>query len=321
MELLLILTYVAICVGIFKLFRIPLNKWTVPTAFLGGVVLIGAILVLMNYNHPYSEISRSHFPTVPIVPEVTGQVIEVNARPNQIIEQGEPLLKLDPVPFEADVETLEASLLAAETDLERAKDLFASQSIAKRDLDLAQEQVDELTPQLEEARWMLENTVVRAPSRGFATQVTVRPGVMAAKLPLKPVMVFVPLEQRVFVAWFRQNSVLRLRPGNEAEVLFDGIPGKVFSAKIKQLLPAMAEGQLPASGALISGTTLTNIMPGRVGVELEVTDPDFEPYEELMPLGTFGQAAVYSHHAHHLAMIRKILLRMSSWLSYIYPMH
>ena len=144
---------------------------------------------------------------------------------------------------------------------------------------------------------------------------------MAAKLPLKPVMVFVPLEERVFVAWFRQNSVLRLRPGNEAEVVFDGIPGKVFSASIQQLLPAMAEGQLPANGALISGTTLTNMMPGRVGVVLEITDPEFEPYRELMPLGTFGQAAVYSHHAHHLAMIRKILLRMSSWLSYIYPMH
>jgi len=28
MDLLLILTYTAICVAIFKIFRIPLNKWT-----------------------------------------------------------------------------------------------------------------------------------------------------------------------------------------------------------------------------------------------------------------------------------------------------
>ena len=38
MDLLLILTYTAICVAIFKIFRIPLNKWTVPTAALGGVL-------------------------------------------------------------------------------------------------------------------------------------------------------------------------------------------------------------------------------------------------------------------------------------------
>ena len=39
MDLLLILTYTAICVGIFKIFKIPLNKWTVPTAVLGGVFI------------------------------------------------------------------------------------------------------------------------------------------------------------------------------------------------------------------------------------------------------------------------------------------
>jgi hypothetical protein len=32
MELLLILTYAAICVAVFKIFRNPVNKWTLPTA-------------------------------------------------------------------------------------------------------------------------------------------------------------------------------------------------------------------------------------------------------------------------------------------------
>lgn len=36
MDLLLILTYAAICIVIFKVFKIPLTKWTVPTAVLGG---------------------------------------------------------------------------------------------------------------------------------------------------------------------------------------------------------------------------------------------------------------------------------------------
>ncbi|MCB1810061.1 MAG: HlyD family secretion protein, partial [Candidatus Competibacteraceae bacterium] len=45
MDLLLIATYVGLCIIIFKVFRIPLNKWSVPTAFLGGVLLIGALLM------------------------------------------------------------------------------------------------------------------------------------------------------------------------------------------------------------------------------------------------------------------------------------
>ena len=32
MDLLLVLTYVAVCIAVFKIFKIPLNKWTVPTA-------------------------------------------------------------------------------------------------------------------------------------------------------------------------------------------------------------------------------------------------------------------------------------------------
>ncbi len=36
MELLLILIYVAFCVVIFKLFRIPVNQWSLSTAALGG---------------------------------------------------------------------------------------------------------------------------------------------------------------------------------------------------------------------------------------------------------------------------------------------
>ena len=64
MELLLIATYSAICVAVFKIFKIPVNKWTLPTAALGGIFMIGAILLIMNYNHPFTSycayLFRSH---------------------------------------------------------------------------------------------------------------------------------------------------------------------------------------------------------------------------------------------------------------------
>ena len=77
MELLLILTYAAICVAIFKIFRIPVNKWTLPTAALGGLFLIGLILLVMNYNHPFTDNARIYFATTPIMPDVKGRVIDV----------------------------------------------------------------------------------------------------------------------------------------------------------------------------------------------------------------------------------------------------
>ena len=66
METLLLLCYAALSIAIFKIFRIPLNKWTVPTAVLGGVVLIGALILGMNYNFPYTDIGKQVFRTVPV---------------------------------------------------------------------------------------------------------------------------------------------------------------------------------------------------------------------------------------------------------------
>ncbi|EDQ01108.1 secretion protein, HlyD family [Shewanella benthica KT99] len=114
MDLLLILTYTAICIAIFKIFNIPLNKWTVPTAILGGIFIVGALVLLMNYNHPYTPFAKEYFVTTPINPAVKGVVISVEVKPNTPIKKGEVLFRLDPTPFAAIVKQKRAALLAAE---------------------------------------------------------------------------------------------------------------------------------------------------------------------------------------------------------------
>ena len=51
MDLLIVLTYVAFAWAIFKIFRIPVNQWTLATAALGGVFIVAGLILLMNYNH------------------------------------------------------------------------------------------------------------------------------------------------------------------------------------------------------------------------------------------------------------------------------
>ena len=113
METLMILTYTAICIAIFKIFKIPLNKWTVPTAVLGGVIMLGTVLLLMNYNHPYTKVAQTFAVTTPIVPDVKGRVIEVPVQPNQPLKQGDVLFRIDPAPYQYEVERLEALLADA----------------------------------------------------------------------------------------------------------------------------------------------------------------------------------------------------------------
>ncbi|MDR8014532.1 HlyD family secretion protein [Ectopseudomonas guguanensis] len=319
MDLLLILTYTAICVAIFKIFKIPLNKWTVPTAVLGGIVLIGSLIFLMNYNHPYSEVTRSYFASTPIVPAVSGQVIEVPVLGNHMLEKGDVIFRIDPTPFENRVRSIRAQLVSAKGDQFRASELVKRNLGNRRDLDITTARVDDLQAQLNIAQFELDNTVVRAPTRGYVTQVVLRPGVYATKMPLRPSAIFVPHEEYAYVAWMRQNSQLRLTLGDSAEIALDGLPGQVFQARVKQVLPVIAEGQVQPSGNLVG---VTGPMPaGRVPVVLEITDPAFEPYKNLIPGGAYGQAALYSEHFPHVAILRKVLLRMAAWMNYIFPFH
>ncbi len=376
METLLLLTYTAICIFIFKVFKVPLNKWTIPTAALGGVILIGSTVLVMNYNHPYSYMARELFVTTPIVPAVGGIVISVDVEPNELVEKGTVLFRIDPRPYETvvrqkqallagsaeGVRELEAVVAAArarvvevtanrdrtlgvferyergfasgtfsEIDLENRRQLYLSDEgaleRAEADLDRAQiafeasidgenPEVARLQAELEQARYDLERTVVRAPTGGYVTQPLLRPGMMAMNMPLRPVMVFVHDEQAPLIVAFRQNSALRLRAGYEAEIVFPSIPGRVFRGVVARVLPNIGEAQVQASGNLLGTESFQSL--GRIAVVIDIVD-DLSEFE--LPTGSRAQVAVYSDHAEHVAIMRKILLRMTSWENYLYLDH
>src|SRR5262245_46466315 len=103
MGLVLILTYAAICVAIFKMFRIPLTNGPRPTALLGGIYLIGCSLLVMNYTHPSTKNAPIYFTPTPITPDVKGRVIEVPVKPNEILKARHVLFRIDPQHYEFEV--------------------------------------------------------------------------------------------------------------------------------------------------------------------------------------------------------------------------
>ncbi|QYJ85435.1 HlyD family secretion protein [Shewanella mesophila] len=377
MDLLLILTYTAICIAIFKAFKIPLNKWTVPTAILGGVFIVGALVLLMNYNHPYSPYAKEVFVSVPINPAVRGVVKEVNVKPNVPVKKGDVLFKLDPTPFEAIVMQKRAALAAAElevpqleaawqkakasveratADRDRTKSAFeryekgrkrggANSPFTELELDnkrqlymaseaqlmaakseelrvrLAYEsnvdgvntKVAGIKAELDKAVYDLEQTVVYAPTDGIVTQMALRPGIIAVPMPLRSVMSFIPDEEHYMAGAFWQNSLLRLKEGDEAEVILDGAPGEVFKGKVARVLPAMAEGELQSTGSLMPSRML--MQPGRVVVLIKIEGDEIK---HAFPLGAAGQIAIYTEHFSHVSVMRKVLLRMQGWLNYLY---
>jgi multidrug resistance efflux pump len=317
MDLLLILTYVALCILVFKVFRIPLNKWTVPTAVLGGIVMISTLVLVMNYNHPYSETLRQYYVTTPIIPEVRGRVIEVPVKGNERVKQGDILFKIDPRPFEDQLAGVRELLLAAQKDMARTETLMTNRAGSESSLEQSRARFADLQAKLLEAEFKLEQTIVRAPSDGYVTQLALRPGMMALPLATHAAMTFVHEEEGYFIGWFRQNSLLRLQPGYAAEVTLDGIPGTVFTGKVERVFPVIGEGQMRAQADILRFTQQQQ--PGRIAVAIRIDDPAFNPSQ--VPMGAFGQAAIYSDHFSHIGVMRKILLRMAGWMNYVFPVH
>ncbi|EOV8484566.1 HlyD family secretion protein [Klebsiella aerogenes] len=378
MDLLIILIYISFAWSIFRLFRIPVNQWTLATASLGGVFIVASLILLMNYNHPYTFTAQKAVISIPITPQVTGVVSEVTNKKNLLIEQGEVLFKLDPTRYQARVDKLQADLITATHHLDvlksqlteaqantirisaerdrlymdyqrylkgskakvnpfsesaidnarqnyLAQDAMVKASVAEQSqiqsqldsvLNGEQSQVASINAQLTEAKYNLSQTTVRAPSNGYITQVLISPGTYAAALPLRPVMVFIPEQKRLIVAQFRQNSLLRLKPGDVAEVVFNALPGQIFKGKLTSILPVVPGGSYQAQGVLQS----LSIVPGKDGV-MATIELESNTAIDSLPDGIYAQVAVYSDHVSHLSVMRKVLLRMTSWMHYLYLDH
>ncbi len=385
MDILLILTYAAICIAIFKIFRIPINQWTVSTAVLGGIFLIAGLILLMSYNHPYSSDGRIYFTSAPVIPAVGGIVVDVPVKSDTPLKKGEVLFQIDPRPYQYAVDQKKASLaeaeqsvrqlkaamdaadsavVAAEADRDRAQENFESyrqilenstrktgtgavselEVENRRGLYLArvadvatataqaqqarlayEAQINGVNPtvarlkaELANAEFELDQTTVRAPSDGYVTQVFLRPGMMANPLPLRPVMVFINSEDRMLAAAFVQNSLQRVRVGDDAEVSFKAVPGKIFKAKVRAIIDVMAQGQLQPSGAILDPLAPERLQPGQTLARIDILE-DTSAYQ--LPGGVVADVAVYTDHWHHIAILRKVLLRMSSWMNFVFLEH
>ncbi|WP_028579905.1 HlyD family secretion protein [Desulfogranum japonicum] len=311
METLLILTYASVCWLIFKLFKIPVNKWSLTTVVLGGVIMMGTILAGMAYYHPASVTARSYYMTTPIVPNVRGTILDVKVKMNTPLKKGDVLCTIDPVPYQAEVDRITSQLHLAEKRLQQSLELKEAGAGNTFDVEQYQTDVADFKAQLDNAQFNLESTVIKAPTDGFVIHMRLRPGMMAVPVPLAPLMTFVHSDETYFIAGFSQQPMQNIKADNHAEVIFPGIPGRIFQAKVVRILDALAEGQLQPSGTMMSINP--NLPQGLIPIVIKIED-DMSNF--FVPMGASCTVAVYSEKWHHVTIIRKMLMRMKSWQNF-----
>lgn len=313
MDIIMMLSYAAIAIAAFKIFRLPVTKWTVTTTVLGGAFLMAWIYISMAFFHPYTPYARIYFPTSPISAQVRGKVVKVFAKTNQHLKKGDPLIQIDPTPFQAAVDRLKAELELEDRRLKETTELIKLNAGRKYDLERYESNIDSLKAQLVKAEFDLDSTMIRAPTDGHVTQSRVREGVMAGVFRMSSLMTYVIEEEPYYIAAFKPNAIQNIKVGAEAEVIFTSVPGKTFKAKVVKLWGEIAEGQLTPMGSKMMSVS-KKLPPGRIPVQIELVD-DISSY--YIPKGSAFGVCVYSEHVKFLRELRRIFLHMYSWVNII----
>ena len=311
----LTLVYVAV---LWLAVRLGLIRWTLwwkvsPLAWM--LLLLVVLFLPMQWGAPSGPVTVYQY-TIEIFPNVSGEVVSVPVRPLERVQQGEPLFTIDPEPFEAAVQDLEARLALARTRLRDAQQLATRGAGTEARVEKHQADVDSFEAQLVRARYDLDSTVVRAPRDGTVVALTLEPGQRVSNMPIRSWLAFT-VDTRIPIVQIPQYVVRHVKPGQEVEVVLKAAPGQTLRGEVLAIVPSNAQGQLTPSGVLPLLEPAPAPQPFAVQIALDAEDLALLPGTPLG--GSVGTAAIYTEASGATHVIRRVMIRMQTWLDFIVP--
>ncbi|MGY4480534.1 HlyD family secretion protein [Bradyrhizobium sp. USDA 3364] len=312
MAIAIINTYLVLLFLLVHFKVVPFNLFWKASPFLVLLVTLFGLLIPMGWGAPQGSalVVRN---AVSIVPDVAGEVTEVPVLANAPLKAGDVLFKIDPTPFDAQVQTINAQLKLASTRLSQMTTLYERDAGRAFDVEQRQSEVDQLKGQLQAAQWNLDKTVVKAPADGYVTNVALRKGARVSSLPLSPVMAFIDTSDTIIGVEINQIDARYVAPGQEVEATFKFAPGRILSGKVESVLQAVATGQVQTSGTAVLPKAVEAV-PFVVRVRLD--DADFV---RRLPAGASGTAAIYTDRLKPTHVVRRVILRQVAILNYVNP--
>jgi multidrug resistance efflux pump len=297
--------YFALVYLVFFKFRwLPLNTATKTIIVGAGVFILLSVITALRIYTPATAQAAITTRIVEIAPQVSGQVDEVLIERSTIVEAGTVLFTINPIVYQARVDELEARLELSKLRLQQYRDLAAAKAGSQFQLQQAEAETQQLKAQLVGARFDLDNTSVRAPSRGLVPRLFLKEGTQVS--PSKAVMAFLDTTELRVGGLFQQAALQNVKVGDRATISFPALPGQVFESKVIKIPKAIGDVQFLASGQLpvVGQTQTTRLYPIYVALP-----DDFPDHVEKV-----GLAATIYVHTENAGVISMVALAMQ-WIS------
>ena len=201
-------------------------------------------------------------------------------------------------------ETVEFQLQAAKATQLNAK-LAMDSEIGGTNTTVAQIQA-----QLDNAKWELEQTTIRAPGDGSVTVMALSVGDRATQA--RAVMSFIITDEITIVGMFSPNGFQTIKTGARVKLVFDSDPGRIHDATITGIPQGVGQGEIAVSGTLAKVGSIggTKAYPAVISIPKDID-------RSRLKLGMPGTATVFAEKAGVVGLIMSILVWVRSYTAYL----
>lgn len=355
----------------------PNKVKTITNGLIGIVIFFLVFNIIANRVIPMTDNARIKGYIIPVKPQVSGQVLDVKVKPNQLVEKGDVLVTLDPTDYiiavnqaeqqlaiagqnvgaqTADVTSAQARLSSAliqkdniELQTQRILAIAEKGIVSKAEADRARtslaaaranvanaragmekskqqlghegqsnSQIKAALLALEQAQLNLQRTVIHAPTGGGVSNFSLSKGFYASVG--QPIMTFVSKDTIWIEAYYRENSLGNIQPGDEVEIALDFAPGKVIKGKVSMIDWGVDWGQNSQSGKLAKANNQTGWLRQTQMLPISI---EFDPADAKGLLRIGGQADVIVYSGNDSVFnalfngVGKVWIRLVSWFSYV----
>lgn len=215
---------------------------------------------------PWTRDGRIRANVVNIAPDVSGQIVELPVRDNQLVHKGDLLMQIDPAHYQLALQQAEAAVQEkkAELDMRRAQarrradlDNLVVSRETREDSDVqasaAQAQYQIALVQRDTAKLNLERTKVIAPVDGYVTNLNVRRGDYASVGAAK----FAIIDSHSFwvYGYFEETKLPYLSVGDKAKIQL--ISGAVLKGHVDSIARGIYDRDNPQSRELLADVNPT----------------------------------------------------------------
>lgn len=191
--------------------------------------------------------------TARISPAVAGRILQLHVEIGDQVKVGTPLVTLDSPDFGAaiaDLHKAEADATYKRLAYKRARELWAGEAIARRDVESARADWQIAAAEAERARLRVKNLVpegkmqdeklvLYAPIDGTVANRQANPGLEVRPDMAAPLFVISNLSHLWVLVDVPERLISRVQSGNPLQLNFDAFPGKSFLASITRIAPVL----------------------------------------------------------------------------------